>query len=93
MKSTNLIEIEGKTYDHYSLNLIISGSYDTEGKPDASVVCSLIPTRIEGNTVETTPENCINIRLGSLDQADEATLTAVTAIYSALQTFITDKGL
>lgn len=93
MKSTNLIEIDGKVFDRYSLNLIVSGSYDAEGNPDASVVCNLIPTRIEGDTVETAPQNALNIRLGKLDQADAPTLAAVTAIHAALQNFITEKGI
>jgi hypothetical protein len=43
--------------------------------------------------VETAPQNALNIRLGKLDQADEPTLVAVTAIHAALQQFITSKGL
>jgi hypothetical protein len=92
MTATNPIEIDGKEYDRYSLNLIVSGSYDAEGQPDASVVCNLVPTRI-GDMVETAPDNSINIRIGKLDQADAPTLAAVTAIHSALQTFIAEKGL
>ena len=93
MIATNPIEIDGKQYDRFSLNLIVSGSYDTEGQPDASVVCNLVPTRIEGDSVETAPQNALNIRLGKLDQADAETLAAVTAIQSALQTFINSKGI
>ena len=93
MIATNPIEINGKEYDRFSLNLIVSGSYDAEGQPDASVVCNLVPTRIEGDMVETAPQNALNIRLGKLDQADEPTLAAVTSIHAALQTFITSKGI
>jgi len=93
MTATNPIEIDGQTFDRYSLNLIVSGSYDAEGQPDASVVCNLVPTRIEGDMVETAPQNALNIRLGKLDQADEPTLAAVTSIHAALQTFITSKGI
>ena len=93
MKSTNPIEIDGKSFDRYSLNLIVSGSYDAEGQPDASVVCNLVPTRIEGDTVETAPQHALNIRLGKLDQADAPTLAAVTAIHAALQQFILEKGI
>jgi len=93
MKTTNPIQIDNKEYDRFSLSLIVSGIYDPEGKPDASFVCNLVPTRIDGGVVETAPQSAINIRLGALDQADESTLTAVTAIYSALQTFVTEKGL
>ena len=93
MKSTNPIEIDDKEYDRYSLNLIVSGSYDAEGQPDASVVCNLVPTRIDGDSVETAPQHALNIRLGKLDQADAPTLAAVTSIHSALQKFITEKGI
>jgi hypothetical protein len=93
MQATNPIEIDGKSYPFYSLNLIVSGSYNADGQPDASVVCNLVPTRIDGDMVETAPQNVLNIRLGKLDQADEPTLAAVTAIHSALQQFITSKGI
>ena len=93
MQATNPIEIDGKEYDKYSLNLIVSGSYNAEGQPDASVVCNLVPTRMEDGTVETQPAHAKSIRLGKLDQADEPTLAAVTAIHAALQTFITSKGI
>jgi hypothetical protein len=93
MTATNPIEIDGKEYDKYSLNLIVSGSYNAEGQPDASVVCNLVPTRMDGDMVETAPQHALNIRLGKLDQADEPTLAAVTAIHAALQQFITTKGI
>ena len=93
MIATNPIEIDGKEYDRYSLNLIVSGSYDAEGKPDASVVCNLVPTRIDGDSVETAPQHALNIRLGKLDQADAPTLATVTSIHSALQQFILEKGI
>lgn len=93
MNATNPIELDGKTYDRYSLNLIVSGSYTPEGKPEASVVCNLTPTRIADAKVETAPDGMANIRLGSLAEADEATLIAVMAIQSAIQQFISAKGL
>jgi hypothetical protein len=93
MQATNPIDIDGKSFDRYSLNLIVSGSYDAEGQPDASVVCNLVPTRIEGDMVETAPQHALNIRLGKLDQADEPTLIAVNAIQSALQQFINSKEI
>lgn len=93
MTASQPIEIDGKSYDLYSLNLIVSGTYTPKGQPDASVVCNLVPTRIENDMVETAAEHAINVRLGALDQADKQTLTAVTAIHAALQTFITEKGL
>lgn len=93
MNATNPITIDGKQYDKFSLNLIVSGSYTPEGKPEASIVCDLIPTRIQNDSIEKAPQSAINIRLGMLDQADAPALAAVTAIHAALQTFITEKGL
>lgn len=93
MLATNPIEIDGIEYPKYSLNLIVSGTYTPEGLPEASVVCNLTPTRIEDGKIETAPAAMVNIRLGSLAQADAETLAAVTAIQSALQTFIQAKGI
>jgi hypothetical protein len=93
MNATNPIQIDGKTYPKFSLSLIVCGSYTPDGHPEASVVCNLTPTRIADGKVETAPEGMANIRLGSLAEADEATLIAVTAIQSAMQQFISAKGL
>jgi hypothetical protein len=54
---------------------------------------NLTPLRIEDGMVETQPAHAKSIRLGSLAQADEATLACVGAIQAALQQFITAKGL
>jgi hypothetical protein len=85
--------IDSKSYDRYALNLIISGSYDGEGHPEASVVMNLTPLRIEDGMVETQPAHAKSIRLGSLAHADAATLATVGAIQAALQQFIAAKGL
>ena len=84
--------IDGKQYDRYALNLIISGSYTPEGQPEASVVCNLTPLRIEDGQVETAPAHAKSIRLGTLAVADAETLKAVGAIQAALQEFIQSKG-
>ena len=85
--------IDGKQYDRYALNLIISGSYTPEGQPEASVVCNLTPLRIEDGQVETAPVHAKSIRLGTLAVADAETLKAVGAIQAVLQQFIDAKGL
>jgi hypothetical protein len=85
--------IDGKTYDRYSLNLAITGKYNGDGSSDANVAMRLIPTRIEDGEVITADEAAIGIALGSLTGADEATQQAVGAIQTALQTYITAKGL
>jgi hypothetical protein len=85
--------IDSKQYDRYALNLIISGSYDGEGKPEASVVMNLTPLRIDDGMVETQPAHAKSIRLGSLAVADEQTLAAVGGVQAVLQQFIYEKGL
>lgn len=93
MNATNPIEINGKTYDRYSLNLAISGKYLPTGQPDASVCMRLVPTAIENGVVETAESAAKGIVLGTLDGSDEATQTAVAAIQSALQAYLQAKGL
>ena len=93
MNATQPIEINGKEYDRYSLNLAITGKYNADGSTDASIAARLIPTRLEGDEVEQAQESSVNIALGSLSGADEPTLTAVAEISAALQKFILSKGL
>lgn len=93
MNATNPIEINGKFYDRFSLNLAISGRYLGDQSTDANVAMRLVPTRIENGEVITADEAAIGIALGSLAGSDAATQQAVGAIQSALQTYITAKGL
>ena len=93
MNATNPIQIQGKSYDKFSLNLAITGKYLANGATEASVAMRLIPTRIENGEVSTAEAEAIGIAIGSLAGSDEATMTAVSAIQSALQTYITLKGL
>jgi len=93
MNATNPLQIDGKTYDKFSLNLAITGKYNADGSTEASVAMRLVPTCIEGGEVIPADANAIGIALGSLEGADEATQQAVGAIQSALQQFITLKGL
>ena len=105
MIATNPIEIDGQTYDRWSLNLAITGKYKGDGSPDASIAMRLIPTRIasvstdsEGNEIpahaETADQAAIGLLRGYLHEVqDPAELACVTAITTALQTYITAKGL
>ncbi len=93
MIATNPLQIEGKTFDRYSLNLAITGKYNGDGSTDANVAMRLVPTRIENGEVITADEAAIGIVLGSLAGADAATQQAVGAIQSALQAYIVAKGL
>jgi len=93
MNATNPIQIDGKSYPKYSLNLAITGKYNGDGSSDANVAMRLVPTRIENGEVTTVDSASIGIALGSLAGSDEATQQAVGAIQAALQNYIQAKGL
>lgn len=95
MNATSPITIEGKTYDRYSLNLAITGSYKADGSQDASIAMRLVPTRIdESGAVETAEDHAIGLLRGHLHEiTDPAEQTAVAAIQTALQTLLAAKGL
>lgn len=94
MNASNPIEINGKSYDKFSLNLAITGKYLADGSSDASIAARFIPTRlVEDGEPEQAQEHSVNIALGSLSGSDEPTLTAVAEITAALQKFIISKGL
>jgi hypothetical protein len=93
MNATNPIQIDGKTYPKLSLNLAISGRYLSDGSSDANVAMRLVPTRIEDGVVETADAEAKGIVLGSLAGSDAATQQAIAAIQTALQTYISEKGL
>ena len=93
MNTSAPIEINGKQYDKYSLNLAITGRYLSDGSSDANVAMRLVPTRIQDGEVITADEAAIGIALGSLAGSDEATQQAVGAIQAALQAYISAKGL
>lgn len=105
MIATNPIVLDGQTFDRWSLNLAITGKYKADGSPDASIAMRLIPTRIapattdaEGNEVPaqavTAESAAIGLLRGRLSEInDPAEAAAVTAIQTALQTYIAAKGL
>jgi len=93
MNATNPIEIDGKQYPKYSLNLAITGRYLGDGSSDANVAMRLVPTCIENGEVTTAADDALGIVLGSLAGADAATQQAVGAIQAALQSYISAKGL
>lgn len=105
MIATNPLVIDGQTFDRWSLNLAITGKYNGDGSPDASICMRLIPTRIaaastdaQGNEVPaqavTADSAAIGILRGRLSEInDPAEAAAVTAIQTALQSYLTAKGL
>jgi hypothetical protein len=93
MITTNPIQINGQTFDRFSLNLAITGKYNVDGSTDASIACRLIPTRIEDGQVITAEAEAKAIVFGTLEGADADTLQAVGAIQTALQNYLASKGL
>jgi hypothetical protein len=94
MTASTPLQIDGKSFDRYSLNLAINGKYNADGTSDASIAARFIPTRlVENGEPEQAQEQSVNIALGSLSGADQPTLSAVAEISAALQKFILSKGL
>lgn len=94
MIATTPIEIAGKTYDLWSLNLAITGRYNSDRTPDASIAMRLIPTRIEADEVITADEAAIGLLRGHLNEVSDPTEQAcVAAIQAALQAYLAAKGL
>jgi hypothetical protein len=100
MTASNPITIDGQTFDRYSLNLAITGSYKADGSQDASIAMRLVPTRLVTATdealasVETADSAAIGLLRGHLSEvADPAEQAAVAAIQTALQTLLISKGL
>ena len=93
MLASNPLQIDGQTYDRYSLNLAITGYYKADGSPEANVAMRLIPTRLENGVVETADTHAKSIVLGSLSEAASDEQAAIGAIQSALQNFLGAKGL
>ena len=94
MNASAPITIDGKQYDKFSLNLAITGRYESNGTPDACINLLLTPTRIEAGEVITAPEAAVSILRGRLSEVtDPAEQAAIGAIQAALQTYIAAKGL
>jgi hypothetical protein len=94
MTASNPITINGQTFDRYSLNLAITGTYKADGSPDACINLMLTPTVVESGEVITAPDAAVSLLRGSLSEVtDPAEQAAIAAIQTALQTYIQAKGL
>jgi hypothetical protein len=94
MNATAPIEIDGKQYPKFSLNLAITGRYESDGSQNACINLLLTPTRIDAGEVITAPDSAISILRGRLSEVtDPAEQAAIAAIQTALQTYIQAKGL
>ena len=92
MTASTPLQIDGQTFDRYSMTLAVSGRYTAPDQPDASVVLTLTPTRFEGDQIEQAAESR-TVLFGSLAVADDDARTAVSEVQAALQKFINAKGL
>lgn len=94
MTASNPITIHGLEYAYHSINLAITGRYLPDGTPDASFVLYLVPTRLDGETVQTAESAATCLLRGSFREViDPAEQAAIVAIQTALQTLIIAKGL
>ena len=94
MKLTNPIILAGKDWTHLSVQMAINGRTTASGGTDASVALRLIPNRInEDGVVESLDTESINTFRGSFSELkDSAEVAAVTAIATALNSFVIAKG-
>jgi hypothetical protein len=93
MKPTNPIIIDGETYDIYTINLAITSVVNPDASEDANVSMRLLPTRVSNGEVIVADAYARVMLLGSVDNVDLATKTAVAQISASIQEFIYAKGL
>jgi len=93
MKPTNPIVIDGETYDIYTINLAITSVVNPDASEDANVAMRLVPTRIANGEVILANDYARTMALGSVDNVDAPTATAVAQISASIQEFIYAKGL
>jgi len=93
MKPTNPIIIDGETYDIYTINLAITSIVNPDASEDANVSMRLLPTRVSNGEVIVAEAYARVMLLGSVDNVDLATKTAVAQISASIQEFIYAKGL
>ena len=93
MKPTNPIEIDGQIYDLYTINLAITSLVKPDASEDANVAMRLVPTRIANGEVILANDYARSMALGSVENVDQPTKTAVSQISASIQEFIYAKGL
>lgn len=80
------------TFDRYSLQLAINGTYLPNGSPDASISILLTPTSITNDEVVLLGNGSVQMLRGHLSEiTDPDERVAVGKIQAALQEFITSK--
>jgi len=80
------------TFDRYSLQLAINGTYKPNGSPDASISIVLTPTAITDSGVVLADQGNVQMLRGHLSEIiDPDEQVAVGKIQAALQEFVTAK--
>jgi hypothetical protein len=94
MQATNPQTIDGEVYDHLSINLAITYRVLDADNGDASVAMRIVPTRIDGDgAVITADQSAMGISVASLAGVDQDAATAAAAIKSAIEAYLTSKGI
>lgn len=80
------------TFDRYSLQLAINGTYLPDGSPDASISIVLIPTAITEQGVIQANQGSVQILRGRLSEiVDQDEQIAVGKVQAALQEYVKAK--
>lgn len=95
MRSNNPITIDGNVYGHLSINLAVTYRVIDEDNSDGSVAMRIVPTRVDADTGEviTADDAAIGISVATLDNIDSDAAAAVTAVKSAIETYLAAKGI
>lgn len=95
MNTTQPIEIDGKIYDRLNVSLAITSRVE-QGVYTAGAACRLVPMRIlEDGSCEELVDQAKAVLLGDTAglELDTPERIAMSAVYLAIQDFITAKGL
>lgn len=95
MQSANPVVIDGETYQYLNLNLAVTYRMTGDGTSDASVAMRIIPARYDQGTGEvvTADDAATGISVASVDGVDPDAATAVEAVKTAIQNYLTAKGI
>jgi hypothetical protein len=94
MKATNPITIQGKVYDHLSINLAITYRVVSADSGDAQVAMRIVPTRIsDTGAVITADDAAISKIMGSFGEASPDAAVAAQSVFSAIKTYLASQGI
>ena len=94
MRANRILEIDGETYDLYSLGMSVSGTYTPDGRTVVNIAMRLTPTMIDGDNVKMAHTASVPVTIGDVEaNGDAADKKAFSAIRQALETWMIEKGL